>query len=315
VRFASSRWGLAIPWTLAALLLGACGTVSGGLTERSARAPAAPAAPGLPAVAEAAGLEDAIPPLALLAIWDEAAPDPVAPAALETDGAAVLAAEARGLLAQRGPGAPPPFWADAPEEYDPWEPFNQQMFELNRGIDRLVLKPMARAYDVVVPDVLKQGFSNAFDNLRVVPRVANSLLQGKLGAAGREVVRFVINSVVGIGGLFDVATQDWGLEKSPEDFGQTLARWGAGPGPYVVLPLLPPLTVRDGIGAVVDALLDPLTYLLPFVPTRLSMRAGETVNDRALTLELFQGFEESTLDLYSAVRNAYLQRRLKLISE
>jgi len=232
----------------------------------------------------------------------------------EEDAASLLAAFAGPLLvAQR----------DAPagrdpaeiEEYDPWEPFNEKMFEFNRGLDRFVIKPVAKAYDFVMPDELKQMISRGFDNIRVVPRVVNSLLQGKWGGAGREVGRFLINSVVGIGGLWDMARQEWGIEKSDEDFGQTLGVWGAGPGPYLVLPFLPPLTARDGIGVAVDGFMDPLTYILPFIWERLAMRIGDTINERALNLELFQGFEETTLDLYTAVRNGYLQRRQQQIRE
>lgn len=193
-------------------------------------------------------------------------------------------------------------------EYDPWEPFNQSMFSLNRRVDRYVLKPVATAYDVVVPDPVQRGFRNMFHNVAFVPRLVNNLLQLKFGGAARELARFLINSTFGIGGLLDVAKHEFGIERSQEDTGQTLAVWGIGPGPYLILPLLPPLTVRDGVGATVDVLLNPLTYFAP-VEAPIGAAAGDAVNERSLNLELYEGVEESVLDLYTAVRNGYLQRR------
>jgi phospholipid-binding lipoprotein MlaA len=200
------------------------------------------------------------------------------------------------------------------EDNDPWEGFNETMFEFNRRLDRYILKPIARAYSVVMPEPFQVLIANGFDNIAFVPRTINSLLQGKWGGAGRELSRFLINSTAGIGGLFDAAKY-WGIEKSREDFGQTLGVWGMSPGPYLILPFLEPLTVRDGIGKGVDSFMNPLSYFIPFVWAGLGMRVGEIVNDRALNLELFQGFEESVVDLYSAVRHGYLRRREQLIKE
>lgn len=201
------------------------------------------------------------------------------------------------------------------EEYDPLEPFNEKMFEFNRALDRYVLKPVAKGYNFLMPELVQQMVGNGFDNIHFVPRLVNSFLQGKWAGAGRELARFLINSTFGIGGLFDMAKKEFGIEKSREDGGQTLGVWGAGPGPYLVLPFLPPLTVRDGIGRAFDMALDPLGYVLPFFWDRAGMKVGDTINDRSLNLELYQGFEESTVEFYSALRNAYLQRRLKLIAE
>jgi phospholipid-binding lipoprotein MlaA len=199
------------------------------------------------------------------------------------------------------------------EEYDPWEPFNEKMFSFNYNMDRYVLKPVAKGYNFVMPDRIQQMIDSGFDNLLVVQRVVNNLLQWRPKGAGAELGRFLINSTLGIGGLFDIAKQEFGLHKTKADFGQTLGIWGVGPGPFLVLPVLPPLTVRDGIGTAVDGAMDPLSYVLPFIWTRLGMRVGYTINDRALNLDLYQGFEETTVDLYSAVRNGYLQRRDSLI--
>lgn len=201
------------------------------------------------------------------------------------------------------------------EEYDPWEPFNEKMFAFNRGVDRWVFKPAARAYMFVMPEPWQVLISNGFDNINFVPRFVNSLLQGKWGGAGRELSRFLINSTAGVGGLFDPAKDFWGIQKSREDFGQTLGVWGSGPGPYLVLPFMEPLNVRDGIGKAVDGLMDPLSYVLPFIWDRLAMKIGDAINERALNYDLFQGFEESVIDMYSAVRHGYLQRRQQLIKE
>ena len=221
------------------------------------------------------------------------------------------------LLAQAprpaAPGTPPADEAD--DIYDPWEPFNEKMFDFNLKLDRYVLKPVARVYRVVMPEPFQIMISNGFDNIRVVPRFVNNVLQGKFGGAGREAARFLINSTAGIGGLFDPAKDYWGIRPSSEDFGQTLGTWGAGPGPYLVLPALAPTTVRDGVGMGVDLVIDPIGYFIPFLPARLAMKIGDTVNDRALNYDLFQGVEETTIDLYSSVRHFYLKRREQQIKE
>ena len=224
-----------------------------------------------------------------------------------------MAAEADATdVAQRRGGPPPDVVI---EEYDPWEPFNEGMFEFNRWLDRWILKPAAKGYNYVMPDLFQMMIGNGFDNIRVVPRFINCLFQGKLVGAGSELGRLVINSTLGIAGMFDPAKQEFGIQKCNEDTGQTLGVWGFGPGPYLMLPFLPPLTVRDAIGYAADGAMDPLAYFLPFIWTGLGMKAGDTVNDRSVNLDLYQGFEETTVEFYSALRNAYLQRRLKLIKE
>jgi phospholipid-binding lipoprotein MlaA len=112
-----------------------------------------------------------------------------------------------------------------------------------------------------------------------------------------------------------MARQEWGIEPSREDFGQTLGVWGVGPGPFLVLPFMAPMTVRDGIGIGVDGAMDPLSYVIPFIWERLIMKIVSLINDRSLNLEAFEGVEETTVDLYTAVRNAYLQRRARQIRE
>jgi phospholipid-binding lipoprotein MlaA len=198
-------------------------------------------------------------------------------------------------------------------EYDPWEPFNRKMFAFNQQVDRFVLKPVAKVWDFVVPDLAQESLANAFDNIAMPRRFINSLLQLKVEGAGRELARFFLNISMGVGGFFDVATE-LGVQRSDEDTGQTLGYYGVGPGPFLVLPFLPPLTVRDGVGFAADAAMQPIGYVAPFAASA-GMRGGQLVNERALNLETFEEFERATFDLYAAVRNAYLQRRQRLIEE
>jgi phospholipid-binding lipoprotein MlaA len=202
---------------------------------------------------------------------------------------------------------------DEVTEYDPWERFNRAMFDFNQRLDRHVLKPVAKVWNFVVPDLAQQSLANAFDNITMPRRLINSLLQLKVEGAGLELARFFLNISMGVGGFFDVATE-LGVPRSDEDTGQTLGYYGVGPGPYLVLPLLPPLTVRDGVGFAADGAMQPISYVAPFAAT-VGMRAGQVINDRSLNLETFEEFEQMTFDLYSAVRNAYLQRRQRMIQE
>ena len=216
--------------------------------------------------------------------------------------------------ALRGTPEPTPPDYDV-EEYDPWEKFNEKMFSFNYNLDKYLLKPVAKGYNVVVPDMIQQMIDNAYTNLNMPVRFVNKVLQWKLKDAGIEMGRFLINSTLGVAGLFDVAKQEFALEKQKADFGQTLGKWGVGPGPYLVLPLLPPLTVRDAFGYAVDGATNPLYYYIPFFPEAFGMQAEKTINERSLNLDLFQGFEDTTVDLYSSVRNGYLQKRERLIKE
>jgi phospholipid-binding lipoprotein MlaA len=141
----------------------------------------------------------------------------------------------------------------------------------------------------------------------------NNTLQLRPAGVARELTRFVVNTSVGVGGLFDVASM-LHIEQSDADGGQTLALYGVAPGPYLVLPTMPPLTVRDAIGRTADGFLDPLGYFLPFFANRIRS-VVTAVNERSFNLELYANVEDSVLDLYSAVRNGYLQRRRQSIEE
>jgi phospholipid-binding lipoprotein MlaA len=233
-------------------------------------------------------------------------------AAAETSDPTMLA------LGEATPGNPmetPEAISSEEFESDPWEGFNEVMFNFNRNVlDRFILKPAATAWDFVLPDPVQRGFHNLFDNLAVVRRVVNNALQLKLGGAGKEVARFAINSTVGVAGLFDVARDGFGIEQSDEDMGQTFGWWGAAPGPFLVLPFLPPLTVRDGIGYAIDSAMTPYIYFLPWYATT-GGSAVNIVNERSLNLDRFERVAESTVDLYGAVRNAYLQRRAAAVRQ
>ena len=200
-------------------------------------------------------------------------------------------------------------------ESDPWERFNEVMFNFNREIlDRYILKPVATAWDFVLPDPVQKGVHNFFDNLAVVRRVMNNALQLKFQGAGKEVARFAINSTVGLVGFFDVAKDGFGIEQSDEDMGQTFGVWGSPPGPFLVLPFLPPLTVRDGIGYLFDISMTPYIYFIPWYAS-IGSNTTNIVNERSLNLDRFERVAETTIDLYSAVRNAYLQRRAAAIRQ
>jgi phospholipid-binding lipoprotein MlaA len=200
-------------------------------------------------------------------------------------------------------------------DQDPWEGFNEKMFNFNREVlDRYFLKPVATAWDFLLPDLVQKSVQNFFDNLAVVRRVVNNALQGKATGAATELARFSINSTIGVGGLFDMAKVGFGIEQRDEDTGQTFGVWGVGPGPYLVLPFLPPLTVRDGIGYAFDAAMTPYIYFIPWWGS-FAGTATNVVNERSLNLDRFERVAETTVDLYSAVRNAYLQRRAAAIKQ
>ena len=198
---------------------------------------------------------------------------------------------------------------------DPWEGFNEEVFDFNYGFYRHLMKPVAKGYNSVVAPDVQVSIDNAFRNMGFVSRFINSLLQGKFERAGIETKRFLINTTIGVGGLFDVAKYVFDTEAPPsEDTGQTLAVHGVGSGPFLMLPFLPPLTVRDAVGYAGDILLNPVNYFIPLLPN-LGVNAEDTVNSRALTIETFEGIEEATVDLYGAVRSGYFQRRSKDIAE
>ncbi|MFB3145486.1 MAG: VacJ family lipoprotein [Nitrospirales bacterium] len=198
---------------------------------------------------------------------------------------------------------------------DPWESFNSEMFQFNYNMDRHLLKPAAKGYNAIIPPDVQGSIANVFHNMGFISRFLNSLFQGKYGRAGIETKRFLINSTIGVAGLFDVAKYVFDTEAPPaEDAGQTLAVYGFESGPFLVLPFMRPFTVRDAVGYAGDIVMNPLNWVIPFLPN-LGINAENKMNERSLNLETFEGIEESTVDLYGAVRSGYFQRRAKDIRE
>jgi phospholipid-binding lipoprotein MlaA len=194
---------------------------------------------------------------------------------------------------------------------DPLESVNRQVFEFNEGLDKVVLKPLAQAYDKVVPVPVQECLSNGFSNLREPSNALNNLLQGKGSAAVSDVCRFAINTTVGLLGCFDVATR-MGLEKSREDFGQTLAVWGVGNGPFLVLPLFGPSTIRDTAGIGVESVLD-VNFWINNVSVRNTIFAVRTISFRHELLKADDLISGAALDRYTFIRDGYLQRRRNLV--
>ncbi len=192
---------------------------------------------------------------------------------------------------------------------DPLEPMNRAVFTFNENLDEYIVKPAAEAYKFVLPDVVRRGVTNFFGNIGDIFVAANNLLQGKPKEATSDMGRFLVNSTIGILGFFDVAT-DLGLDKHTEDFGQTLAVWGVSDGPYVVLPLFGPSTVRDTAGLAVDLKTD---FVLNTDQLNSDQRIGVTalrvLDRRANLLDAGQLLEDAAFDKYSFLRDSYLQRR------
>ncbi len=217
--------------------------------------------------------------------------------------------------------APDPKDADAVAEYeevnDPAEPTNRAIFEVNLALDKTILKPLAFAYKEYLPDIVQSTINSLLNNLRSPIIFLNDVLQGEFKRAGTTLLRFVINSTIGLGGLHDQAAK-WDLEYHNEDFGQTLAVWGIGEGPYVMLPILGPSNPRDAVGLAVDFLLDPLNLWLTntdreeFIFARTGLRA---IDQRARHYDALQDLEKSSLDYYAAIRSLYRQRRADEINQ
>ena len=197
---------------------------------------------------------------------------------------------------------------------DRWEGTNRRIYQFNKNIDRAVLKPLANGYRTVVPTAARHGITNVYSNYGEPANILNALLQGKISQAFRSLDRFLINSTLGVGGLADNAT-DLDRPQEKEDFGQTFAAWGFDSGPYVVLPIFGPATLRDSFGLAADVLLEPSDFArnAAFSPTiywRIGQISTRLVNFRARLTE--QGGDDllaDSLDEYTLVRTAYLQSR------
>lgn len=197
--------------------------------------------------------------------------------------------------------------ATARNAQDPLEGFNRAMFTFNDAVDRVALKPAAKAYQSILPSFVQTGIGNFFGNIGDVWTAVNNLLQGKAADGVTDVMRVAVNSTLGLGGVLDIASEA-GMRKHREDFGQTLATWGVKPGPYVVLPLLGSSTIRDSLALPLDYTGDPWGYVYP-VHTRNAGSVVRVIDQRAVVLDASNLIEEAALDRYEFVRDAYLQRR------
>lgn len=196
---------------------------------------------------------------------------------------------------------------------DPLEPLNRSVHGFNDAADRVVLKPLATAYREVVPPPVRGGVTNFFGNFRDVTTTVNGLLQGKFKQAASDAGRVLVNSTLGLLGVFDVASP-LGLQRHDEDFGQTFGYWGIPEGPYLVLPFLGPSTVRDGIGLLPEFYLtDPQFYVFADPPGEWIALGVRYVNFRANLFEAEEIFREAAFDEYAFLRDGYLQRRRSLI--
>ena len=286
----------AIAPVLLSLSLAAC--AGGGAVVRADAADAAPAVAveaGTPAEAE---VEAATPDTTTADAEAPALP----PTQAERDFDAIYGTQPYDPVAD--PTLPAP--AELPESYDPWEPLNRRVHHFNNAVDAYVASPLAHAYAEVVPRPVRLGVRNFFSNLGQPVNALNSLLQGKPKEAGEAVARFLLNTTLGIGGIFDPAT-DANLGRSSEDFGQTLGKWGWRKSRYVELPLFGPRTVRDVFGLVGDSPLSPLRQVEEDT-VRVFMQGLQLVDVRT-QLFAVDSMREGAADDYALVRDAWLQRR------
>ncbi|MFC3126396.1 VacJ family lipoprotein [Pseudoroseomonas globiformis] len=221
--------------------------------------------------------------------------------------------------ATRPPASEPEALAEYQQNNDPLEPMNRGLFVVHNGIDTVLLRPAAEFYRFLVPPPVRGGVRNALANLRTPVILVNDVLQGSAERAGTTLARFAINSTIGVAGLFDVA-RDFGLPGHTEDFGQTLAVWGLGEGPYLFIPVLGPSNPRDLAGFGVDMAADPMTWVVANPnndsawETASWIRTGLTaVDTRESLIEAIDSVNETSLDPYATLRSAYRQRRAQEI--
>lgn len=208
--------------------------------------------------------------------------------------------------------------AEYEERNDPLEPTNRAIFAFNMGIERSLLRPIGKAYLRIVPEFFRNRIRDFSNNFESPVTFANDLLQGKPDRAAQTAMRFVFNTLAGVAGFFDVAAQ-YGLERHEEDFGQTLAVWGLPPGPYLVLPLIGPSSVRHTIGRGVDTVSNPITMATPNI---LALQIFFVVRGSSAFIDTYsrgissiEDLERNSVDLYAAVRSLYRQNRQSEIND
>lgn len=196
-----------------------------------------------------------------------------------------------------------------PKVNDPYEHFNRAMFKINDRVYFWVLKPVATVYAAYFPPGIRIAVRNGFHNLIFPQRFINSLLQKKADRAGTETVRFLINSTLGIGGLVDVAGVNLGIQGHDADFGQTLALWGSGSGPFLMIPVLGPSNPRDLVGYGVDSVMDPIFWIPTDLWVSPTVKVGKIMNNTSLRIGEYEDLKKSALDPYISLRDAYIQYR------
>ena len=204
--------------------------------------------------------------------------------------------------------------AAGPDPRDPLEPFNRKVYGFNEGVDKAVLKPVAKGYVAVVPQLVRRGVTNVFNNLGMVVTTLNDALQLKGSKVPVDFARFTTNMIFGLGGLIDVASE-LKIENRKEDFGQTLGYWGVASGPYLILPLFGSSSTRDAPGLAVDFVASPFFYWNPDAQVRWGLFALDVTDTRANLLEAEKFLETAAIDRYSFLRDAYLQRREYLVRD
>lgn len=203
---------------------------------------------------------------------------------------------------------------ESEEVYDPLEPMNRLFFEINDDLYVWMVKPLTRGYSHILPLELRESFGNFFLNLGFPINFLNTLLQGDLRSTVIVVERFVINTTLGVGGLVDVAANEFDLGPRRADFGQTLGRWGVGEGPFIYWPLLGPSNIRDTIGLAADTFVKPLPYIYEDTMIDLAVYSTERINALSLNPDLYDDMKRFSLDPYVAVRQAYSDyRRAELL--
>jgi phospholipid-binding lipoprotein MlaA len=207
----------------------------------------------------------------------------------------------------------------APQQVpDPLRPLNRAFFHFNDKLYFWVLKPVAKVWGAFIPHGVRVCIRNVYHNVLFPVRFMNNVFQGKFEAAGTEIGRFTINTTLGIGGMFDFAHTQYGLDPREEDFGQTLGHYGMQPVFYLNWPILGPSSLRDTIGSAVDTFLNPLTYILFFgvdnTGVSVAVRSGLMVNNASLTLGEYEDFKKRAIDPYVALRDAYLSNRAREVA-
>ncbi|MEM6832285.1 MAG: VacJ family lipoprotein [Sphingomonadales bacterium] len=195
---------------------------------------------------------------------------------------------------------------------DPLEPWNRFVWKANLKVDKYTLKPLAKGYRAITPEPFRMGIRNAYDNITEPWSFINNILQGQFGRAGRNLGRLIINSTVGIAGLFDAAT-DLGVPSADEDLGQTFAKWGIGEGPFLMVPFLGPSNPRDLVGFAGQSYADPVGFALrreASTWTNIGVTAGGFLVQREQVLDQFDSLVEESQDSYAAIRSGYRQNRV-----